>query len=330
MSLRGAALGPARSLGTWSLLLSSWLLIGCSSAKRRAEVASAVPRVEAAGAGRGEHTVGSAEIEDTGAVAEAEPGERGTSPVWTATACIEVARLAVAGEHKPAVDLFDELDEAGIDCPQAVEDAERSRAQWRSADELLLAAREAEQAGDLDAALLRMNRALEIYPRYHWAARLKRDLEARIPATAGSPPSASLVAAEEPENGALSGAKSAANRLHLAQAAEALGRLEQAARLLLRGLRLLDEAVPEDASAAFSDSIEYATRLGLKLFSEGRLTLAQEVWGRALALDPANGRLGRYLDEVSERLEMLERIKAESGGEARPRSDSDDATPPIL
>lgn len=66
----------------------------------------------------------------------------------------------------------------------------------------------------------------------------------------------------------------------------------------------------EPASAPLKGKVvETARLLGIKLFSSGSLVSAQGLWTAALAVDPGNTRLQRYLREVRERLGDLEEIK---------------------
>ncbi|UCG37987.1 MAG: hypothetical protein JSV00_07220 [bacterium] len=60
-----------------------------------------------------------------------------------------------------------------------------------------------------------------------------------------------------------------------------------------------------------TEMVEYARLLGLKLFSDGQLTRARELWNQALGCDPGNRRLEKYLQEVTSRLESLERFRRE-------------------
>lgn len=62
-----------------------------------------------------------------------------------------------------------------------------------------------------------------------------------------------------------------------------------------------------------SDTIQFARLLGMKYYSQGKLTQAQEVWSFALANDQGNAKLKEYLLEVREQLQNLKRIREQDG-----------------
>ncbi|UCF30722.1 MAG: hypothetical protein JSV26_11850 [bacterium] len=68
-----------------------------------------------------------------------------------------------------------------------------------------------------------------------------------------------------------------------------------------------------------SEIIEFARLLGMKYYSQGRLTQAREVWSLALANDSGNAKLEEYLHEVQERLKSLRKIQEQDGDERSER-----------
>ena len=81
-------------------------------------------------------------------------------------------------------------------------------------------------------------------------------------------------------------------------------------------LELTTELLDDEPSGpdARSELVEYSRLLGLKLFSEGELTQAQDLWQKALLLDPSNQKIQEYLTEVDQRLKSLQEIKSKDDG----------------
>ena len=78
------------------------------------------------------------------------------------------------------------------------------------------------------------------------------------------------------------------------------------------GVALSQGPLDEDV---LNDIIEFSRLLGMKFYSKGKLSQAQEVWTLALGYDPNNSKLRSYLEEVEDRLESLKKIQEE--GDAR-------------
>jgi len=72
----------------------------------------------------------------------------------------------------------------------------------------------------------------------------------------------------------------------------------------------LDEGV-------LGDIIEFSRLLGMKFYSKGKLSQAQEVWILALDYDPNNSKIRGYLEEVEDRLDSLRKIQ-EAGDGTKP------------
>lgn len=241
--------------------------------------------------------------------------------------CASLAALAEAGEHKPALDEMALLGPAGAACPQSVLDAvELSRSRLAEADAKVLEARRREEGSDLAGARESLGQALQIYPRYHWAAKLARDLDARIAEeivllrrqaaerrAAGDSPGAlealGRAAALDPSSPASGDLDELRRRLAresltLARGADQTGDLGAAGRHLEQAM-----AAAPDAPELRLEILEYARLLGLKLYSAGELTRARDLWRRALELDETNEKIQGYLRDVEERLRSLDRIK---------------------
>jgi tetratricopeptide (TPR) repeat protein len=62
-----------------------------------------------------------------------------------------------------------------------------------------------------------------------------------------------------------------------------------------------------------SDVVEFARLLGMKYYSQGKLTQALSVWSLALKNDAGNEKLTEYVDEVRARLENLKKIQEQEG-----------------
>lgn len=80
------------------------------------------------------------------------------------------------------------------------------------------------------------------------------------------------------------------------------------------GVALSQGPLDEDV---LDDIIEFSRLLGMKFYSKGKLSQAQEVWILALGYDPKNSKIRGYLAEVEDRLESLRKIQ-EAGDDARP------------
>lgn len=223
-----------------------------------------------------------------------------TQQVTTGTSgCDRVASLAQAGEYKPAVDEMATLAARGVACRRRVGSAvKRSQRKLDKADTYLLRSQEKRQHGDLAGARRDLTAALEVYPKYYWAQRQLRNFERQ----------------SDPEamEAGLMQRKIAEHNLMLARQAEERDDLTRATELALQAM----DPAPHDPDLR-ADLVEYARLLGLKLFSDGELTPASDLWGRALELDADNVKLRQYLREVDQRLDSLEAIKADANGSSR-------------
>ncbi len=81
------------------------------------------------------------------------------------------------------------------------------------------------------------------------------------------------------------------------------------------GVALSQGPLDEDM---LNDIIEFSRLLGMKFYSKGKLSQAQEVWTLALGYDPNNSKLQGYLEEVEDRLKSLKKIQ-EEGDVRQPR-----------
>ena len=248
-----------------------------------------------------------------------------TAPSPVATGCDRVAALVDASDHKLAVDALAEIEAT---CSDAVVDAvARSQKTFDEADAHVHRAQRQRRDGDLAGASASYRAALRSYPRYYWVQKLQRDLGQEISAelavlktrAASQLADGDVAAAEgtlaaavaldpadvrlEKELDSVRG-KVAEAHLALARQAETGGQLEQAGR----HTRKATQSAPESGSLR-ERIVEYARLLGLKLFSDGQLTLARDLWQDALALDMSNSALRQHLEAVQERLESLSRIK---------------------
>jgi len=95
--------------------------------------------------------------------------------------CLRVTSLSRAGEHMAAVGAAKSL-KSGIDsCPaETLDSLETSMKIVERADALVRSALEKKSRGELAAARLELQEALEIYPRYYWVMKLQRGLENSI------------------------------------------------------------------------------------------------------------------------------------------------------
>ena len=149
------------------------------------------------------------------AIALAGCGSRGPAPQPKfAMDCLEAARLAEAGEHKPAVDMLAAARDRGVVCePSVLAAVAASERTLGQADGLLFRGLEAKRAGHFAEARRSLREALHVYPKYYWAQKLLRDL----------PPEGS------PEEPALR--QRAVDLLASGRPGEALAALDKAARL---------------------------------------------------------------------------------------------------
>lgn len=254
------------------------------------------------------------------------------APVDAAAECDRIGRLAAAGDHKPAVDGFDRLVVGGGACSAEIgATVDDSRQLLADADALVRAGLEARRAGDVAKARASLRRALEIYPRYHWARRLVDELPAQLdPIEEGLLQSAAELraagrveealalleglAADGPRGEELAAELTSARlelgeqRLELAYREQRAGNLAGAIEWTLSAIAV---APGEPVRTRVAD---FARRLGLDLFSAGELVEARSVWQAALALDENNEQLHHYLAEVELRLRSLEDIKAADDG----------------
>jgi tetratricopeptide (TPR) repeat protein len=210
--------------------------------------------------------------------------------------CDRIASLADDGELKPAVDEMSTLEKKGIVCPEKVRVAiDGARARLAEADALVLSAQSKRQLGELEGASSDLERALEVYPKYFWAEKQLRDVRG--------------ILSENQAEGRLQTQRPSDVMLSQSRTAETRGDLVEASRLTSE---ILDNP-PADPDSR-SDLVEYSRLLGLKLFSEGELTKARDLWRQALSLDPSNQKILDYLEDVDQSLRSLEQIKARDDG----------------
>jgi tetratricopeptide (TPR) repeat protein len=241
--------------------------------------------------------------------------------------CDRVVALATAGDHKPAADQLDEIQNDDAFCHrEALEAAAGSRRLLAEADSLIHSSTEKKRQGDVAGARTDLEHAIEVYPKYYWARKLLRDLggepaapqvaEAR---TGNRAPQAPQPAPSASTNGGDSKTDIEADvevirqliaeqNMELARIAEQEGDLEAASRWAITAMK----AEPEDGELK-KGIVEYARLLGLKFFSAGELSPAREIWGAAFELDASDDRLRDYLRQVDERLANLEQIRAKGG-----------------
>lgn len=206
--------------------------------------------------------------------------------------CERAASLAGAGELKPAVDEMAVVEQLGVRCPEEVlKVVETARARLEEADALVHSAQEKRRQGDLAGAATDLGSALATYPKYYWAEKQLREIQQQISAQSAQ------TRLRERQDFSM--------RLSRSLAAETQGDLDEASRLTTN---LLDHP-PTDPDSKV-ELVEYSRLLGLKLFSEGELTQARNLWQKTLALDPDNQKVREYLQEVNHRLQSLEEIKS--------------------
>jgi tetratricopeptide (TPR) repeat protein len=94
--------------------------------------------------------------------------------------------------------------------------------------------------------------------------------------------------------------------------AEAIGKYEEATDLLSRGAvgeaaRTLADVVKQypDYAAARAKLVEAYTYQGLDFYSKGSLAAALRVWEKALALDPENEKLKRYINKAEIEIDQI-------------------------
>lgn len=218
-----------------------------------------------------------------------------------AAVCEAAAALAVAGDHKLAVDRV-EADAAECDEATAALLAE-SRRLLAAADARAARGIEASRAGRRDEAKREFMAALEIYPRYYWVQRLLADQE-----RADDP-----AAAEPADDRRAVAATSAADRDRLALDELEGARRAQAAGDAPAALAGIDRAIAAAPAGepVIAEVVEFARLFGLQLFSAGELVEARDVWSSALRLDEANAVLQDFLAEVEARLAKLDTLQAD-------------------
>ncbi len=225
------------------------------------------------------------------------PAPPATEPT-TATAearCDEAAKLAAAGDHKPAVDLWNELRASDLVCPEPVAAAvEASRRTLAKADELARQGLEQRDAGDRQAARGSFQAALELYPRYYWVQKLLalEEASAALSEADSAPP------VEDPD-------EIAARELEWARLAQREGQSEAAFLSVRRAI------VARPTGELSAEVVEFARLLGVQLFAAGQLVRARDLWADALTLDAGNQALEEFLAEVESRLEKLKDLQDE-------------------
>ncbi len=263
--------------------------------------------------------------------------------------CNQILKFSQAGKHKSAVDLADKLIKNGCKCSDEVaKKIHFSRSQLNLADAYVLEAMKCKKEGKLIEAQTNLLKALEIYPKYYWAQNLLKKVECSINAQiAGLKKEAHNLETDGNLDGALSLVQDAivlspgdndlkleATRLQgaiyialqedkkrkqftrnqrrsiirkgfvAAQEAEQKDDLESAAGHTIHILELSSAGEP-----LTSEIVEFARLLGLKLFSTGDFSKAQNLWKEALQLAPGNAKLQKYLAEVEESLDNLKKIQ---------------------
>ena len=252
-------------------------------------------------------------------------------PVDFSAECGRAARLARAGEHKPAVDALKSLLGAGGDCePAVLDDLALSEGVLTEADALVRQGLAARRAGEIEAARRSFRQAREVYPKYYWVEKLERSLPPDFAAQVAvlREQAIKLLASGQPEEALLrleEAAEIAPPDLELRQEIarlrtdlgdERLGEAHEAQQAgdLSRAVELTELAIAAQPEHPVRDRvIEFARRLGLNLFSAGELIQAKAIWQAAISLDKGNELLRQYLDEVDSRLRSLDQIKRGNG-----------------
>jgi len=263
--------------------------------------------------------------------------------------CSKILKYSQAGEYKSAVDLADKLIKDGCKCSvEVTKKIHFSRSQLNQADVYVLEAMKRKKEGKLIEAQNDLLKALKIYPKYYWAQNLLKKVECSINAQiTGLKEEAHNLETNGNLDGALSLVQDAIvlslgdNDLKL-EAARLQGTMnrvlqeekkrKQVARnqrrsIIRKGLTAAKEAEQKDdlESAAghtihilelssvgeplTPKVVEFARLLGLKLFSAGDFSKAQNLWEEALHLEPDNVKLQKYLSEVEESLDNLKKIQ---------------------
>ncbi|MFV1956837.1 MAG: hypothetical protein ACC669_03590 [bacterium] len=224
-----------------------------------------------------------------------------------------------------------------------------SKSKLEAADSFVRLAMKQKKDGDLTAARGSLEEALEVYPRYYWVKKLLRGVEKSIIAETESlvseahylesvndweaarsrleqaamlyPEDAEIkaqigridrvieenrakAAAEERRSRLKADIDRATEELNAARKAEQDGRLDDSAYHISQALIIIPRNDPLQR-----EIVEYARLLGMKSFSSGRLRQAREVWRLAMAADPDNEKLRKYLHEVEYRIDNLENIQ---------------------
>lgn len=263
--------------------------------------------------------------------------------------CTQILKFSQAGEHKSAVDLADKLIKNGCKCSDKVSQRiDFSRSQLKQADAYVLEAMKRKKEGKLIEAQTNLLKALEIYPKYYWARNLLKKVECSINAQiTGLKEEAHNLESDGNLDGALSLIQDAIAlspgdnnlKLEATRLQEAMNillqeekkrkqfTLDQRRSIIRKGLVAAQEAEQKDdlESAAghtihilelssageplTPEIVEFARLLGLKLFSTGDFSKAQNLWKEALHLAPGNAKLQKYLAEVEESLDNLKKIQ---------------------
>ena len=94
-----------------------------------------------------------------------------------------ISELSRSGEHKPAVDAFQALEQIGGTCsPEVADSVSRSRAKLMKADSYVHKALQRRKEGNLLSARANLERALAIYPKYYWVQTLIKNIDSSIQA----------------------------------------------------------------------------------------------------------------------------------------------------
>jgi len=218
--------------------------------------------------------------------------------------CRRIKRLSSSGEHKASVDSLAALKRKDGSCPDSTSRAVKaSRSRLEAADTFVRLAMKQKRDGDLLAARGSLKEALVAYPRYYWVQKLLRGVEKSIIAENNA-----RAEAAERRSRLKADIDKATEELNAARKAEKDGRLDDSTYHISQALIIIP---PNDPLQG--EIVEYARLIGMKSFSSGHLRQAREVWRLAVAADPDNEKLRKYLREVEYRIDNLEKIQ-KSGG----------------